>query len=163
MTANKILPLAALLSEVVKLRAAGRLIVFTNGCFDLLHVGHLQCLQFAKAQGDVLIVGINSDASVKRLKGSSRPIVPQGERAMILAGLTCIDYVTVFDDDTPAAMVAEIIPNVLVKGADWAHWVCGSEIVESHGGRVLLFPRFPCRSTSEIIGEIASVARQAPA
>jgi rfaE bifunctional protein nucleotidyltransferase chain/domain len=121
MTANKILPLAALLSEVVKLRAAGRLIVFTNGCFDLLHVGHLQCLQFAKAQGDVLIVGINSDASVKRLKGSSRPIVPQGERAMILAGLTCIDYVTVFDDDTPAAMVAEIIPNVLVKGADWAH------------------------------------------
>ena len=126
--------------------------MFTKGCFDVLHAGHLSLLRFAKAQGDVLIVGINTDASVRRLKGATRPVVPEAERAALVEALACVDAVVLFDEDTPLRLIEELVPDVLVKGADYTlDRVVGRDVVEAAGGRVALAPLLPDHSTSRLI------------
>lgn len=132
-------------------RGTRQKMVFTNGCFDIMHLGHLDYLEFAREQGDLLVVGVNSDNSVKRNKGVNRPVFTQDRRAAMLAGLECVDYVIVFEEDEPAGLIAKIIPDVLVKGEDWSHYVSGRETVEANGGRVVLAPLIPGLSTSNII------------
>jgi len=142
---------------VGRLRAVGRTVVFTNGVFDLLHVGHLRYLRRARALGDALIVGLNSDRSVRANKGPSRPVTPEGERAEILEALACVDGVVVFDQETPHDLIAAIQPDVLVKGADWAEdAIVGRDIVEARGGRVVRVPLEAGRSTTAIIDKIRS-------
>ena len=153
-SAHGVLTREAMQREIEKLHAAGKKVVFTNGSFDLLHTGHLTYLTFARAQGDCLVVGVNSDASVRRYKEPGRPILPQAERAALLAGLRCVDYVVIFDEDEPRDLIASLRPDVLVKGEDWAHYVSGREEVESRGGKVILAPLVPGRSTSAIIKKI---------
>jgi D-beta-D-heptose 7-phosphate kinase/D-beta-D-heptose 1-phosphate adenosyltransferase len=139
-------------------RAAGRRIVFTNGVFDILHPGHLRYLQAARAHGDLLIVGLNSDASVRRNKGPGRPINPEEERAEVLAALTCVDAVSVFDDDTPADIIRRVQPDVLVKGADWpADQIVGRDTVEARGGKVILEPVEQGYSSSTIIEKVKRI------
>ena len=133
--------------------------MFTTGCFDILHAGHVSYPAFAREQGDVLAVGINSDHSVRELKGLTRPVVPQDERAMLLAALEFVDYVTIFDELHVETLIAELLPDVLVKGEDRKNWVCGREIVEQHGGRVVLAPVTHGRSTTSIIGAILDAHR----
>ncbi len=136
-------------------RAAGRRVVFTNGCFDILHAGHVRYLQAAKAEGDVLIVGLNADAGVRRLKGPDRPIHSEADRMEILAALACVDHVAIFEEDTPIALVEAVRPDVLVKGADWAEkGVVGREFVEAHGGRVVLVDLLEGRSTTATVDRI---------
>jgi rfaE bifunctional protein nucleotidyltransferase chain/domain len=143
-----------------KHRNEGRRLVFTNGVFDLLHPGHLRYLQKAKALGDVLVVGVNSDRSVKSNKGPDRPIMPQDERAEVVAALECVDAVTVFDEDTPFEIIRELQPGVLVKGADWAHdAIVGRDIVEQRGGEVVRIPVEPLQSTTAILNRIKGVHR----
>jgi len=137
-----------------RLKGEGKSVVFTNGCFDILHTGHVSYLTFARQQGDALIVGVNSDRSVKTGKGDQRPVNGQDERARVLAALECVDYVVIFDEDEPADLIAEIIPDVLVKGEDWAHYVSGREVVEQHGGKVVLAPLVKGRSTTGTIEKI---------
>lgn len=151
---DKILSREAMKAERARLRAAGVPLVFTNGAFDILHAGHVTYLQFARQQGGALCVGLNSDASVKRYKGDKRPVNPQADRAAVLAALECVDYVVVFDEDEPKELIGEIIPDVLVKGADWAHYVSGSDIVKAHGGRVVLAEMVAGRSTTNTIRRI---------
>jgi D-beta-D-heptose 7-phosphate kinase/D-beta-D-heptose 1-phosphate adenosyltransferase len=140
---------------LTELRQQGKQIVFTNGCFDLLHPGHIHTLVQARALGDVLIVGLNSDESVQRLKGKKRPILDQTERAAILAALEAVDYVTIFDDDTPRTLILQLRPNVLVKGGDWsAETVVGKEEVEAWGGEVVLIPYKEGNSTTNIIERV---------
>jgi len=130
-------------------------VVFTNGCFDLLHPGHIQILQQARELGDVLIVGLNSDASVRQLKGEGRPVIAERERAEILAALECVDAVVIFDALTPREVIARLLPDVLVKGGDWpGDQIVGREEVEAAGGRVVSIPVVPGYSTSEILREI---------
>lgn len=130
----------------------GQRVVFTNGCFDLLHPGHVRCLERARALGDLLVVAINSDASVRQIKGGSRPLVPQEERAEILAALAAVDYVAIFDAPTPREMIARLLPDVLVKGGDWGpDEIVGREEVEAAGGRVVSVPLEPGYSTSGIL------------
>lgn len=143
-----------------QLREARKTLVFTNGAFDILHAGHVSYLNFARAQGDALVVGLNSDASVKRYKGDKRPVNPEQDRALVLAGLECVDYVVVFDEDEPKELIGEIIPDVLVKGADWAHYVSGRDVVEAHGGKVVLADMVAGRSTSNAIQRILDVYRE---
>lgn len=146
-----LLELPELKNRLLQWRRIGRKVVFTNGCFDLLHVGHLKLLRAAREQGDVLIVGLNSDASVRRLKGPTRPMVPETDRAELLAGLHCVDAVVLFDEDTPARLIGDIVPNVLVKGADYrVDQVVGREIVEAAGGKVVLVDLVPDRSTTQL-------------
>ena len=136
-------------------RRQGRRVVFTNGVFDLLHPGHVRYLQAARAEGDVLIVAVNSDRSVRGNKGPDRPVTPERERAELLAALACVDAVTIFDDATPAAIIEAVQPDVLVKGADWAaDAIVGRETVESRGGRVVRVAIEPGWSTSSIIAKI---------
>lgn len=136
--------------------AAGKRVVFTNGVFDLLHPGHVRYLQQARALGDLLIVAINTDRSVRANKGPSRPITPQHERAEILAALDCIDAVTVFDEETPHDVITELQPDVLVKGADWAHdAIVGRDIVEARGGQVVRIPVEQGHSTTNIVKRIS--------
>ena len=138
-------------------RAAGRKVVFTNGVFDLLHAGHVRSLQGARSLGDVLVVGLNDDASVKRLKGEKRPIVALEQRAEVVAALACVSYVTAFAEDTPAKLIEAVEPDVLAKGADYANKeVVGSDFVKSKGGRVELIPMVPGVSTSDLVTEILS-------
>ena len=133
----------------------GRRVVFTNGCFDLLHPGHIRSLEAARALGDVLIVGINSDESVRALKGETRPVIPEQERAEILANLECVDAVLIFPDPTPQKVVAALLPDVLVKGGDWPDdQIVGREEVEGAGGRVARIDTVPGYSTSEILNKI---------
>jgi D-beta-D-heptose 7-phosphate kinase/D-beta-D-heptose 1-phosphate adenosyltransferase len=133
----------------------GRRIVFTNGCFDLLHPGHIGSLEQARALGDALIVGLNSDASVRQLKGAGRPVLPERERAEILAALECVDAVVIFDALTPREIIAGLLPDVLVKGADWpGDQIVGREEVEAAGGRVVSIPVVPGYSTTEILRKI---------
>ncbi len=146
---------AATLTE--SLRKANRRVVFTNGVFDLLHPGHVKYLQAARAQGDALIVAVNSDRSVRAIKGPTRPLTPERERAEILAALACVDAVVIFDEDTPAAIVEKLQPDVLVKGADWAaDRIIGRETVEARGGEVVRVPLEPNWSTSAIVEKIKS-------
>ena len=136
-------------------RKHGKNIVFTNGCFDLLHVGHVKYLQAARQLGDLLILGLNSDDSIRRLKGSGRPLIGQDERAHILAALNCIDYVVIFDEDTPLELISKLRPDILVKGGDYtAEGVVGRELVESYGGRVELINFVDGKSTTNIINKI---------
>jgi D-beta-D-heptose 7-phosphate kinase/D-beta-D-heptose 1-phosphate adenosyltransferase len=153
---DRVLDDAALDRFAREARAAGRRIVFTNGVFDILHPGHLRYLQAARAHGDLLIVGLNSDASVRRNKGPGRPVNPQDERAEVLAALTCVDAVSIFDDETPADIIRRVQPDVLVKGADWpADQIVGRDTVEARGGVVILEPVEQGYSTSAIIEKIA--------
>jgi D-beta-D-heptose 7-phosphate kinase/D-beta-D-heptose 1-phosphate adenosyltransferase len=136
-------------------RRAGKRIVFTNGCFDLLHVGHVRYLAAARDAGDLLIVAVNSDSSVRRLKGAGRPLVPATARAELLAALAAVDYVTIFDEDTPAILIRRIQPDVLVKGGDWTpDEVVGRDTVEASGGRVLIIPTIEGFSTSGLAERI---------
>ena len=137
------------------LRASGKTIVFTNGVFDLLHIGHLRYLEEAKRLGDALLVGVNSDRSVRLLKGSGRPITAEGERAEVLAALTCVDGVVIFDEETPKDLIQAIQPDVLVKGSDWAEdAIVGRDIVEARGGRVVRIAIQPGHSTTRIVEKI---------
>ena len=144
------------LREIVQdIQRAGRKVVFTNGCFDILHTGHSRYLQVAKSYGDVLIVAVNSDESVRKLKGDKRPIMPQAERAEMVASLAVVDYVTVFDEEDPHRVIAELMPNVLVKGGDWAvDEIVGKDIVETGGGKVYSIPYIEGASTTGIIERI---------
>jgi D-beta-D-heptose 7-phosphate kinase/D-beta-D-heptose 1-phosphate adenosyltransferase len=155
MSSAKFQPPLVLAETVAQFRRAGKTVVFTNGCFDILHPGHIHTLTHAKALGDALVVGINSDASVKRLKGERRPILNQGERAVMLAALEAVDYVTTFEEDTPLALIRLLRPHVLVKGGDWSsESVVGREVVEASGGRVVLVPYQEGLSTTGIIERV---------
>jgi D-glycero-beta-D-manno-heptose 1-phosphate adenylyltransferase len=135
-----------------KLKAEGKKVVFTNGVFDLIHAGHIDYLSKAKKLGDILIVGLNSDESVKRIKGDKRPILSQEERAFVLSNLKPVDYVVFFDEDTPEKLISEIIPDILVKGADWAvEKIVGKDVVEKNGGKVMNIEFVNDQSTSKII------------
>lgn len=136
-------------------RSHGRVLVFTNGVYDLVHPGHVQYLEAARAEGDRLIVAVNSDRSVRANKGPSRPILPEQERAELIRALTCVDAVVIFDAETPAAVIAAIQPDVLVKGADWAHdAIVGRDVVEARGGRVVRMTLTDGFSTSRIVESI---------
>ncbi len=137
------------------LRTNGKRIVFTNGCFDLLHAGHLRYLEKAKALGDLLVVGVNSDSSVQRLKGPERPILPLADRMEILSGLECVDYVICFDESTPLELISFLKPTLLVKGGDWTkETTVGREVVEGLGGEVVILPFLDGNSTTSIIQTI---------
>jgi D-beta-D-heptose 7-phosphate kinase/D-beta-D-heptose 1-phosphate adenosyltransferase len=144
-----------LLGIIKDLKAKGKRIVFTNGCFDLLHIGHVRYLEEAKALGDILVVGVNSDTSVRKLKGPKRPILPEEERVEILAGLGCVDYVTLFDEIDPLKLITSVRPGVLVKGGDWTkEQIVGREAVERSGGEVFIIPFVEKASTSNLIETI---------
>jgi rfaE bifunctional protein nucleotidyltransferase chain/domain len=152
-----ILSLEQLQVERERLRLAGKTLVFTNGCFDLIHPGHVRYLQQAWALGDALAVAVNSDRTVRELKGEGRPIVLEAERAEVLAALGCVDYVVIFDDLTPQRMIASLLPDVLVKGGDWRiDQIVGREEVEAAGGQVISLPYVEGASTSEIIERITN-------
>jgi D-glycero-beta-D-manno-heptose 1-phosphate adenylyltransferase len=134
-----------------------RRIVFTNGCFDLLHPGHIRLLEEARSLGDALIVGLNSDASVRGVKGDSRPLIPEGERAEVLAALAAVDFVVIFNEATPRELIARLLPDVLVKGADWgADEIVGRAEVEGAGGKVVSIPLLPGYSTTRILQKITA-------
>ena len=135
-------------------KRAGKTVVFTNGCYDLLHPGHVRLLEQARSLGDVLILALNSDDSVRRLKGPSRPLLSENDRAEVASGLAAVDAITVFDEDTPRELIAAVLPDVLVKGADWAHWIAGREEVEVAGGQDLALALEPGYSTTGIVEEI---------
>ncbi|MBX3328318.1 MAG: D-glycero-beta-D-manno-heptose 1-phosphate adenylyltransferase [Nitrospira sp.] len=155
---SKVLPREHLLRVLAMDRANGKRIVFTNGCFDLMHIGHTRYLQAAKTLGDVLVVGVNSDASVRRLeKAPDRPIVPETQRAEVLAALACVDYVGIFDEPDPLELITAVRPDVLVKGGDWAiDRIVGRDVVEAHGGIVKTIPLVPGLSTTELLQRIRS-------
>ena len=166
---GRVLDRPALAAAIDRERAAGKAIVLTNGCFDLLHVGHVRCLRDARALGDALVVGVNSDASVRRLKGAGRPLIDEAERAEVLAALADVDYVTIFDEPTAEALAALVKPAVYAKGADYA--VSGGEVdpqrlpearvVAEHGGRTVLIPLVPGRSTTGLVQRIREGATPA--
>ena len=131
-------------------------LVFTNGCFDILHRGHTQYLAFARAQGDALVVGLNSDTSVRRAKGPIRPVNNEQDRAFVLGSLRAVDFVVIFDEDEPRDLISQILPDVLVKGKDWAHYVSGRDIVEAHGGKVVLADMVEGKSTTATIERLRS-------
>jgi len=139
-----------------RLHAEGRTLVFTNGCFDILHRGHADYLAFARSQGDALVVGLNSDASVRRAKGPTRPVNPEQDRAYVLGSLRAVDFVVIFEEDEPRDLISQVLPDVLVKGKDWAHYVSGREIVEANGGRVVLAEMVEGRSTTATIERMRS-------
>jgi rfaE bifunctional protein nucleotidyltransferase chain/domain len=139
-------------------RAAGRVVVMTNGVFDLLHPGHIRYLQAARSEGDLLIVAVNSDRTVCENKGPTRPVLPEAERAELLSALACVDAVLIFDDLTPATVVERVQPDVLVKGADWAHdAIVGRDTVEARGGRVVRVTVVPGYSTSSLIDKVRAL------
>jgi D-beta-D-heptose 7-phosphate kinase/D-beta-D-heptose 1-phosphate adenosyltransferase len=149
---EKVLPREKAIEWVGKLKGQGKRVVFTNGCFDVLHPGHTRYLAEARKLGDVLLVAVNSDRSVRSLKGPGRPIFPENERAETLAALEAVDYVTIFDDLTPQAVIARMLPQILVKGGDWElDEIVGRAEVEAAGGQVLAIPLVPGFSTSAII------------
>jgi len=145
-------------SDLIAARAewkrAGKSVVFTNGCYDLLHPGHIRLLEQARSLGDILILALNSDDSVRRLKGPSRPLIPEQDRIEVVCALEAVDAVTVFDEDTPRELIAAVLPDVLVKGADWAHFIAGREEVEAAGGRVMALALEPGYSTTGIVEQI---------
>jgi D-glycero-beta-D-manno-heptose 1-phosphate adenylyltransferase len=147
---------AEILEQRARWKDEGKTVVFTNGCYDLLHPGHIRLLEKARSEGDVLIVGLNSDVSVSQAKGQGRPLTPELERAEVLLSLEAVDRVVLFDEDTPRALIADLLPDVLVKGADWAHFIAGREEVEAAGGRVLTVTLEPGYSTTGIIEKVLS-------
>jgi len=152
---SKIKSLDVLALLIAAEQAKGKQVVFTNGCFDLLHAGHVKYLQKARGLGDLLVLGLNSDASVRRLKGAKRPLISEEERAHILAALYCIDYVTIFEEDTPLELIKVLKPQILVKGGDYSlDGVVGRDIVEQYGGRVELVSFVDGKSTSNIIDKV---------
>jgi D-beta-D-heptose 7-phosphate kinase/D-beta-D-heptose 1-phosphate adenosyltransferase len=152
MATDKILALERAYQVVEELKRRGQRVVFTNGCFDLLHPGHTRCLAEARKFGDVLVVAINNDRSVRALKGPGRPLQPEAERAEILAALTAVDYVTIFDDLTPQVVIARMLPDVLVKGGDWGpDQIVGRHEIEAAGGRVVSIPAVQGYSTTALI------------
>lgn len=155
---SKIVTWDELKKAVERHRNEGKTIVFTNGCFDILHVGHVQYLQEARRMGDLLILGLNSDASVRAIKGEKRPLVPQAERAEVVAALTTVDYVTLFDETTPLRLIEFLRPDCLVKGGDWKEAsVVGRDLVHSWGGRVVIIPLTEGASTTNIVEKILRV------
>jgi rfaE bifunctional protein nucleotidyltransferase chain/domain len=149
---DKVVERTVLVDQVADAHRAGKRVVFTNGCFDLIHVGHVRYLAAAREAGDLLVVAINDDASVRRLKGPERPLVTATARAEVMAALAAVDYVTIFAEDTPATLIAAVLPDVLVKGADWApDEVVGRDVVEANGGRVLLIPVVEGFSTTALV------------
>ena len=159
----RVIPRRSVQALCARLRSEGKRIVFTNGCFDLLHAGHAQYLRRAAALGDVLLVGLNSDASVRRLKGEGRPVQRATDRAYLLASLSCVSYVTIFPEDTPARLIGEVIPHVLVKGGDWKEKeIVGSDVVRAHGGTVKTIRFLPGRSTTSILARAADIRRKGP-
>ena len=143
-----------LIARRAQWKRAGQTVVFTNGCYDILHPGHIRLLEKARSLGDVLILALNTDASVQRLKGPSRPLISQDERAERAAALQAVDGVTIFDEDTPREMIAAVLPDILIKGADWSHFIAGREEVEAAGGQVLALPLEPGYSTTGILEEV---------
>jgi len=154
--ARKILALPELLRSLDPQRRSGRRVVFTNGCFDLLHAGHAALLEAAAAEGDILVVGLNSDESIRRLKGQGRPIMPQTARAVLLASLAVVDYVVVFEEDTPRDLIEVLLPDRLVKGEDYPlDQIIGREAVEGNGGRVVRVPLVEGFSTTGLIERLS--------
>ncbi|MCK4487199.1 MAG: D-glycero-beta-D-manno-heptose 1-phosphate adenylyltransferase [Desulfobacterales bacterium] len=152
---KKIFEREALRQKVQALKRAGKRIVFTNGCFDLLHIGHIRYLKAARAEGDLLVVGVNSDRSVREIKEPGRPVVPENERAEVLASLACVDFVTLFDEPDPLVTIRSLVPDVLVKGADWGEdAIVGRDVVEARGGSVVRIPLTEGASTTRIIEKI---------
>lgn len=147
-------PRPDLLAERQRWRQQGLRVVFTNGCYDILHPGHIRTLERARSLGDRLVLGLNSDASVRRMKGPARPVIPEEERAALACSLEAVDAVTLFDEDTPRELIAALLPDVLVKGSDWSHFVAGREEVEAAGGRVVLLPLEPGYSTTAMVEQV---------
>jgi D-beta-D-heptose 7-phosphate kinase/D-beta-D-heptose 1-phosphate adenosyltransferase len=143
-----------LLVERGRWKQEGKRVVFTNGCYDVLHPGHVRLLEQARSLGDVLILALNSDESVRRLKGPARPLFPLEERASLAAALEAVDAVAVFDEDTPRELIAAVLPDILVKGADWSHFIAGREEVEAAGGKVVTIPLEQGYSTTNIVQEV---------
>jgi rfaE bifunctional protein nucleotidyltransferase chain/domain len=135
-------------------RQAGKTVVFTNGCYDILHPGHIRLLEKARSLGDLLILALNTDASVSRLKGPTRPLISETERTRMALMLEAVDAVTMFDEDTPRELIAEVLPDILIKGADWAHFIAGREEVEAAGGKVMALALEPGFSTTNIVEEL---------
>ena len=152
---QKIIGGKGLLRIIKNLKTRGKRIVFTNGCFDRLHIGHIRYLEKARTLGDILVVGVNSDSSVRILKGPKRPILPVKERAEILSGLGCVDYITIFNEQDPLKLITSLHPHVLVKGGDWTkEQIVGGDVVERSGGKVVIIPFVKGTSTSNLIGTI---------
>ena len=135
-------------------KAAGKTVVFTNGCYDLLHPGHIRLLERSRSEGDILILALNTDDSVARLKGPSRPLMNEQDRAAMALALEAVDAVTFFDEDTPRELIADVLPDILIKGADWAHFIAGREEVEAAGGKVMALSLEPGFSTTNIEKEL---------
>lgn len=155
---NKIFSRGELKAVIDRLKGEGKKIVFTNGCFDILHAGHTRYLSEAKKLGDVLVLALNSDSSVRAIKGEERPIVPEAERAEVLSALSSVDYVTVFDEPTPLELIEFLRPDVIVKGGDWAEKdIVGGDAVRSWGGRVAVMPEIEGASTTNIIEKVLHV------
>ena len=152
---QKIIGKKELLRIIKNLKTRRKRIVFTNGCFDLLHIGHIRYLEKARTLGDILVVGVNSDSSVRILKGPKRPILPAKERAEILSGLGCVDYITIFNEQDPLKLITSLHPHVLVKGGDWTkEQIVGGDVVERSGGKVVIISFVKGTSTSNLIGTI---------
>jgi rfaE bifunctional protein nucleotidyltransferase chain/domain len=155
---GKIVSQQEMIEVAAREKRGGRRVVFTNGCFDLLHPGHVRCLAEARALGYLLVVAVNSDRSVRGNKGAERPLVPEGDRAEVLAALASVDYVTIFDEPTPRELISRVLPNILVKGADWAlDRVAGREEVEAAGGRVVSIPLASGYSTTNLVERIRNL------
>jgi rfaE bifunctional protein nucleotidyltransferase chain/domain len=154
---DKVTSLDALRIIRTQAKQAGKTVVFTNGVFDLLHRGHVEYLEKARALGDLLVVGLNSDASVRRIKGDQRPLCPQDDRAAVLSALACVDHIVLFDQDTPRKLIETLVPDILVKGADYSvETIVGADVVLKHGGRVVPVELTPGKSTTELIRTIVS-------
>ena len=154
----KVLPRDQTLQTVQRWQDSGETVVFTNGCFDIIHAGHVRYLSAARQLGDRLVVGLNSDASVRRLKGPKRPVAPENDRAEVLAALEAVDAVTLFGEDTPEELIGLLLPDILVKGADWVvERIAGARAVLDNGGQVLTVPLFEGRSTTGVIETIVQL------
>lgn len=155
---NKILDRGALQEKLENLRKTGKKIAFTNGCFDILHVGHVRYLREAKKNGDVLVLALNSDSSVRSIKGEKRPLVPETERAEVLAALEFIDFITIFDELTPLELIKYLKPDVLIKGGDWPEEkVVGRDEVKQWGGKVVIIPEVMGKSTTNVVEKIINI------
>ncbi len=157
MATDKIFTRTELVERRAQWKQQGQRVVFTNGCFDLLHAAHIRLLEKARGLGDVLVMGINSDRSVRVLKGSGRPLMPEAERAEVLAALACVDAVTIFDEDTPQEIVAALLPDVIVKGGDWGDNIVGKDEVRTAGGEVVSLAYEEGYSTTEILERIVKL------